>query len=384
MQYNLLLNRISSIIKVYEKHAELSGEKFNIFSIMGMDSDEVRTHSAILGELLNSKGNHSLGSKPLELFVKYAITENEEGIENKEKKNNPENDIFELKYENSICQKELHIGKINEDKTEGGRIDLIVKDNTGIKLVIENKIYAPEQENQLTRYNNKYGNAKILYLTLDGDKSKKEVDFEYYKVSYKTDILNWIEACAKEAFDKPMVREVLNQYTYLLKKLTNQTTNTEMKDELKEVIKNNYTESLEIYKNFEEVRQDYVSEIFEKIKKQKIQSKNIDWKIEFDNDEFNIWGSDKSTAILFLNQEKPSVYFYLRYEYKKGDTLYLGIVSEETKKLLKKSIQRESLKYDIDFINEYIKKGDVLITETVDKIKTYIENNIKVYENNLK
>ena len=66
-----LLAQINSTIKVYEKHAELSGEKFNVFSIMGMESDEVRTHSSIIGELLNPKGSHSLGSKPLELFIKH-------------------------------------------------------------------------------------------------------------------------------------------------------------------------------------------------------------------------------------------------------------------------------------------------------------------------
>lgn len=64
-----LLKDVQSKIDLYEKHKELSGENFNIFSIMGMESDEVFTHSAIISELLNPKGSHGLGSKPLELFI---------------------------------------------------------------------------------------------------------------------------------------------------------------------------------------------------------------------------------------------------------------------------------------------------------------------------
>lgn len=368
MQYNLLLKQVKSIIDLYEKHAELSGERFNIFSIMGMDSDEVRTHSAILGELLNPKGNHSLGSKPLELFVKQVFEEN---------------DDFELDYESSICEKELHIGKINEDKTEGGRIDLILKDTTGCKFVIENKIYAPEQTNQLKRYKTAYPEAKILYLTLKGDESKAQDDVDYQIISYKTDILNWIEACAKEAFDKPMVREVLNQYTYLLKKLTNQTTNTEMKDELKEVIKNNYTESLEIYKNFEEVRQDYVSEIFEKIKGQKIHSE-IDWKIEFDNVKFNIWTSKASKTLLFSDNEDSINFYYLRYEYS-TNMLFLGIVPRKfttnEKSSGKRSVLREEIKdfKESDLVTEYLKNENAVIEKIQNKINIYISNHKKIY-----
>jgi len=381
MKYNLLLKQVKSIIDLYEKHAELSGEKFNVFSIMGMDSDEVRTHSAILGELLNPKGNHSLGSKPLELFVKQVFKENSN---------------FELDYESSICQKELHIGKINEDKTEGGRVDLILKDTAGCKFVIENKIYAPEQTNQLKRYKTAYPEAKILYLTLEGDESKAQDDVDYQIILYKTDILSWIESCAKEAFDKPMVREVLNQYTYLLKKLTNQTTNTEMKDELKEVIKNNYTESLEIYKNFEEVRQDYVSEIFEKIQKQKIYSENIDWKIEFDNVKFNIWTSKASKALLFSDKEDSINFYYLRYEYS-TNMLFLGIVPRKfttsEKSSGKRSVIREEIKgfKESDLVTEYLKsekaviendknKNNSIIEVVKNKIKSYISKNQTYYQ----
>lgn len=354
-----LLAKITSTIKVYEKHAELSGENFNIFSIMGMESDEVRTHSAVIGELLNPKGSHSLGSKPLELFLnQISFLQN-----------------LILDCNSSICQKEVHIGKINEDKTEGGRIDLIVKDNAGVKLVIENKIYAAEQKNQLKRYKEKYPNAKVLYLTLDGLDSKGDFN-EYDIISYQNHILNWIEACAKEAFDKPMVREVLNQYAYLIRKLTNQSTNVEMKDEIQKIIKDYYTESAEIYKNFVDVRNSFVEEAFCEIKNRgNLLGK---WNIEFDR--LNIWSSNTSQALLFSDIKDSTNFYYLRYEYS-SSKLFLGIVPRTLKKNGKRSIQREEIRFlnDVDFVTEYLNLKMKAIDDVIKVIQNYIENNISTY-----
>ena len=150
------LKEVQQQIRFFAKQRELSGENFNIFSIMSMESDEVFTHSAIIAELLNPKGSHSLGTQPLKLFYKIVL--------NIEK--------FPENIEQHICIKEEYIGLITDDKT-GGRLDIVVKDSSGNGLVIENKIYAGEQPDQLKRYKNKYGNATLLFLTLKGDESKQ-------------------------------------------------------------------------------------------------------------------------------------------------------------------------------------------------------------------
>lgn len=232
------LNQVKQLVESFEKQRELSGENFNVFSIMSMESDEVFTHSAIISELLNPKGSHSLGTKPLELFYKIVIDE--------------EKSSEDLKQ--FICLKEEHAGFISEDKTEGGRLDIVVKDAYENGFVIENKIYAGEQHNQLLRYRNRYPKAKILYLTLKGEESKqsKSVDgIIYYQISYETDIINWITECSKLAYDKPILRETLKQYLYLIKKLTNQTTDNEMSTEIIKIINENFEASAEIHKNFE-------------------------------------------------------------------------------------------------------------------------------------
>ena len=69
-----LLKEITAIRKLYEKLEELNGDKFNIFNILGLTTNEVRTHSAFLGEILNPKGTHSFKDAFLkELLLKLEI-----------------------------------------------------------------------------------------------------------------------------------------------------------------------------------------------------------------------------------------------------------------------------------------------------------------------
>ena len=136
-----LLSQVSSIIQQYEKVAELTGENFNVFKILGVETKEVKTHSAFIAELLNPQGSHGQGDVFLKLFVeqlKYSF-----------KKNIYEKRLNILNvFDTSIAEvlKEEYIGQ----KTEagGGRIDIVIKDAKN-QLVIENKIYAKDEEKQL-------------------------------------------------------------------------------------------------------------------------------------------------------------------------------------------------------------------------------------------
>jgi superfamily II helicase len=234
-----LLEQLGLLLNNYNKLAKVTGENFNIFSVMGMENNEVKTHSAIIGELLNPKGSHGLEDIPLKLFIEQIISR----LDNSEivKK-------FDLDTKNSKSIIEEHAGTINEDKTEGGRIDIVVKDIANRVIVIENKIYAGEQQNQLLRYYMAYPKAPILFLTLDGKPPLSvgkdlKINEHYFLISYRKDILEWLEKCVKEAVKFPMLREVIQQYIYLIKKLTNQTMNDDLKKGIKLLIKNNLLES---------------------------------------------------------------------------------------------------------------------------------------------
>lgn len=54
---------------VERREADRRGENFNIFNILGVTSDETRTHSAFIAELLDPSGSHGLGNQFLQSFV---------------------------------------------------------------------------------------------------------------------------------------------------------------------------------------------------------------------------------------------------------------------------------------------------------------------------
>lgn len=258
-----LLNQVGGLLKSYDKIAKATGENFNIFTVMGMESNEVKTHSAIIGELLNPKGSHGLEDKPLRLFIKLIVEplykNNDEVFANK----------FSFNFENTRSYVEDFAGKINEEVTEGGRIDIVIKDNKNKVFLIENKIYAGEQKNQLIRYKNLYPNAPILFLTLYGKDAESAQELEknkdYFTISYELDIILWLEECVKEAVKYPMLREVICQYINLIKKLTHQTINQELKKEIMDLIKNNFLEALEIKNNYDKAKNEVISEFWKEL-----------------------------------------------------------------------------------------------------------------------
>lgn len=217
-----LLSQINIINKKYDDIAKITGENFNIFQILQIESDEVRLHSRFIGELLNPKGRHNQGILFLKLFIeKFGF-----------------NDYTHEQLENTYV-------KIEESVGELGRIDIVLKPYNGKEIVIENKIFAIDQPEQLLRYRNAYPNAHLLYLTLDGkipngDSSGHLISkIDFWCISYKSDILLWLEDCHKSSYNLPLIRETLAQYIYIIKYLTFQTTNYKMESEIIKSILNN-------------------------------------------------------------------------------------------------------------------------------------------------
>lgn len=198
------------------------GECFNVFNTIGLRTEEVRLHSAFLAELLNPQGTHGLSSLFLEAFFKLL------GLPN---------DYLDV---NNVSQdiKERYIGPTT--KKEGGRIDIIIEDGRHA-IIIENKIYAEDQKNQLLRYYN-YGKAKyqdgfeLIYLTLDGHEpdecSLGNKRFDSTCLSYSCEIVKWLEECILIANQKPLVKSVIIQYKDLVKQITHTDMDTNYSEQL--------------------------------------------------------------------------------------------------------------------------------------------------------
>lgn len=220
-----LLQQTSVVNRLYKKILQLTGDNFNIFKIIGLTSNEVRVHSAFIAELLNPKGSHGQGALFLNLFIKEL------------------NLKTELNGDKVIVEIEKSIGTKTENT--GGRIDTFISDNSGKSIIIENKIYAGDQENQLIRYNTFAQRRKcpyeLLYLTLEGkDASQKSVGAEkiiYKSISYKNEITHWLETCQKEIGSQLVLREGITHYINLIRYLTNQTSNQAMENEIESILK---------------------------------------------------------------------------------------------------------------------------------------------------
>lgn len=227
-----LLYQVSIIQKKYDDLAEYSGEHYNVFDILGVTTDEL-SHSAILTNLLNAKGKH--GQK--ELFLELFLKEIKQKFGDSDKKIVLEN--FNIKI--SFAVKEKYTGRVDYEADQGGRIDIIINDGKN-NIIIENKIYAGDQPKQLVRYNEHDKNAPILYLTLEGKEPSDNsignlvLNKDFICISYTTDIKVWLENCIKEMANKPIIRETLNQYLFLIKSLTNQSNNNKMGDEIVKII----------------------------------------------------------------------------------------------------------------------------------------------------
>jgi hypothetical protein len=238
IQLKHLLDQVKALNDRYKKINELTGENFNVFRILKLESSEVRMHSAFLAELLNPDGSHGQKDMFLKLFLNSFCF-----------KNNP------IHSESCKVEVEKHTGFITEQGTEGGRIDIVISDKFNHQIIIENKIYAGDQLNQLLRYHKYSPNADLIYLTLDGnepsDLSKNDLsintDFKCY--SYSVHITEWLEQCRKEVAILPIIRESITQYLNLIKYLTNQTLNDTMAEELHTLLLSNLESSFIIANN---------------------------------------------------------------------------------------------------------------------------------------
>ena len=211
---------LDKILKLVETDRTLQaqrikdGDTFNVFSILGLQSYEVRTHSAFIGELLSPTGSHGCNDKLLAAFLKSV----------------PALADFVFNTKNAEVTLEASIGTTNKMMTEGGRIDLLIKSGNKV-IVIENKIYADDQPNQMKRYQNfcqQYDDYRLLYLNLDGIEPSEDsivdmvLDEDYHIISYSEDILYWLEQCKKVCKNRMLVLSSIVQYSNLIKELTNQ------------------------------------------------------------------------------------------------------------------------------------------------------------------
>ena len=195
-----------------------SGEDYSVLET-AIKGNEEMMHSSVIASLLDTRGAHGQKCRFLELFLGCL----------------PERfKLFDHFGARTACER--HIGQKTEDS--GGRVDICIENSSGENssgqmIVIENKIFAGDQEHQILRYV-KFLRGRggvefpVLYLTPDGhspsddstqaDGMQCRCGEDYVCISYKDVIVPWLDKCINEMQEKPHLKEHLATYRDIIKK----------------------------------------------------------------------------------------------------------------------------------------------------------------------
>lgn len=216
-KYDALLDDYTAMRKKYYRWNRKKAERYNIFQVLNIRHAETKTHTPFLINLLNPKGSHAHGLLFFNLFIDAVAPESKKHL-----------------------YKDLTISnlRVKEEKcTEDGRLDIIIE-SFGTKepfvIVIENKINAKDQREQLSRYYShckKSGytddNILLIYLTKcrkeASDSSMPFVERERLKeanvlvnMSYRQDMKNILKAYIMQLESKK-VKFITRQYLEIIR-----------------------------------------------------------------------------------------------------------------------------------------------------------------------
>jgi hypothetical protein len=189
--------------------------EFNIFEIARIESNEA-VHSRMLSTLLNPDGTHGQGPLFLTRFIRHC-----------------ENKVtgFPKLLDRDLEGTDL-VQVISEFGSVDGRPDIVIYSRSpAFALIIENKIYAGDQDKQLSRYRKLLdesfqfaeGRKALIYLSIWGRRCSENSaisEGDYSRLSYKTDVKEWLQSCCEKI--PPRVHELLRQYLDTLDSITDE------------------------------------------------------------------------------------------------------------------------------------------------------------------
>jgi hypothetical protein len=230
--YKQLGGTVAVAVASAEAHAKASHERFNIFSTLLKESDEVRLHTRFIHCLLDPSGSHDCGPLFLDLFFESLAAL---GVKDKIGK--------ELDFKSLAKTSSWTVHK-EASRPPHGQIDLLLESSGFFGIAIENKIHAGEQTAQLSGYGDylrrRHGDSfHLIYLTLDGKEGYTAGDHGYLRISYKHHILDWLEACLRATYNIVPVNQVIIQYRAVVRRLTHQTLENEFMSTVLDFIREN-------------------------------------------------------------------------------------------------------------------------------------------------
>jgi len=229
----------------------LESPHFNVFQVLGIHEREVKTHSAFLANLLDPQGTHGQGGLFMRAFLDLAM----------EKLTPSPPEAFTQLPETGW---EIRC----EVATDFGHIDIVLQNpGESALIVIENKIYAGDQERQLERYGEWMNSLRILwpkqamlYLTLDGHAPRERPTLPDTPpmacIAYAREIKAMLERTERDICSN-LVSTIVHQYIQLIDDLCGHSELTVTFDEAAAEFlsqKENFSHALEVARLIEQAR----------------------------------------------------------------------------------------------------------------------------------
>ena len=377
-EYQKFFDEFEKVYKEYEnkvKERRARGiHDYNVFDVL--ETKEVK-HSKFIASLLDPKGLHYQG----DLFLREFI--NACGISD-----------FGLDTSNVQVFREYE------------NIDIYITDGNK-HIIIENKLWTGDHDEQIARYiqaivdeqdeqneqNGIYERILVLYLTPfdDGIKSLggiDEVGKDYLKlgqnqvafrhISYKNEILNWLNAIKAEIINLTDLNVLITQYEKVVKNLTNQgekMANAKVKEQIKE----NYELCAAIYDNFKsaeiELTNNFFKEVCEKLENDPEIKDN--WTLSFNKFENEIIPVIEITP----KELKYNKYFRFVVERKPNEILYGFLKNKILDGFLKNNakIKLKDMNIQTQYYEWYLKADDSAFVFAFESMKPrkFILDNIE-------
>lgn len=369
-QYQEFFDEFEKVYKEYEnkvKERRARGiHDYNVFDVL--ETKEVK-HSKFIASLLDPKGLHYQGDLFLREFVNAC------GISD-----------FGLDTSNAQVYREYE------------NIDIYITDGNK-HIIIENKLWTGDHDEQIARYiqaivdeqdeqDEIYERILVLYLTPFDDEIKSlggidEVGKDYLKlgqnqvafrhISYKNEILNWLNAIKAEIINLTDLNVLITQYEKAVKNLTNQGEKME-NEKVKEQIKNNYELCAAIHDNFKSAEIELTNNFFDEV------CKGLNDNLEFKNNwtlSFNKFENEIIPVIEITPKElKYNKYFRFVVERKPNEILYGFLKNKILDGFLKNNakIKLKDMNIQTQYYEWYLAGGFAFEKK---KLKEFILKNIK-------
>ncbi|MCI6313615.1 MAG: PD-(D/E)XK nuclease family protein [Helicobacter sp.] len=297
MEYREFFERVKGFLEQAEIHKRRGNNDFNPYLQMLSKNDEVRLHSRLICGFLNPLGNHYQGDVFLETFL--------ECVGLKAWFDDTSNARVHKEYENIdvyITNGERHIiveNKIwagDQDRQIERYIEIIAKEQSRDSSDIESSELESSENVAQQELSQAYENIAVLYLTLDAkdptqqslgkweiqgdylvDKQGNKVLFK--AISYKDEILKWIENSQAKVGCITSLNAALLFYKDVVQIITNTKENTMSIEKFltdnKENMQENMKIAFEILENKDKIIESYCEAIVEKCREQ-IESKDFE------------------------------------------------------------------------------------------------------------